>query len=204
MGGNGWGSRGTGRFWGSGSDQGSGGDGGIFTVDASIIWAKMPPTTDPPDIVNGERTGTVISIIWCTTTPMNASSFKGSGAGASKTLTVTGSVTVLSPVVVVVSSEDLSPKSSPVEGQGGFRSVELETPNVYGDHLHVSSSKVEFCDNKIPVPTQCSLLRPNFHIKISATGILIFCSLRSSSGNWSVNVTCMAFVSILILMVYRV
>ena len=39
---------------GNGISWGSGGGGCISTVDASIIWAKMSPTTDPPASVNGD------------------------------------------------------------------------------------------------------------------------------------------------------
>ena len=57
--------------------------------------------------------------IGCATTTMNASSFKGSGSGASKTRIDTGYVIVVSPVVVVVVAADLSPLSPSVEGQRG-------------------------------------------------------------------------------------
>ena len=74
-------------------------------------------------------------------------------------------MTVVFPVVVLVEEADVSPPSPPVEGR---RIVEIDTPDVYFDHLHVSSAKVESCDNKSPAPIQCSRLRPNFHLKDSA------------------------------------
>ena len=48
-----------------------------------------------------------------------------------------------------------------------FRSVELDNPDVYCGHLRGSSTKVKYCDNKSPAPTQCSRLRPNFHLEAS-------------------------------------
>ena len=109
MGGNGGGGRGTERILGSGSNQGSGGGAGISTVDASITWAKTPPTTYPPDSVNGESRRPSVFPIGCATTTMNDSSFKVSGAGASENLTETGSVTVVSTVVDAVEAAALYP-----------------------------------------------------------------------------------------------
>ena len=57
----------------------------ISTVYASTTWAKTAPTTDPPAYVNGESVRPGVLDIGYATTTMNASSFKGSGAGASKT-----------------------------------------------------------------------------------------------------------------------
>ena len=37
--------------------KGSGGGGGIYKVYASITWAKMDPTTDPPASLN-------VDIVW--------------------------------------------------------------------------------------------------------------------------------------------
>ena len=74
-------------------------------------------------------------------------------------------MTVVSPLVVVVAEAALSPPLPPVEGQGYSGSVELDTPDVDGGHLHGSSAKVESCNNKITALTQCSRLRPNFHLK---------------------------------------
>ena len=109
MGGNGRGGIVTGR------SRGSRGGGGISTVDSSIIWDKTPPATDPPSSVNGYSFRAVspasvngyslrigVSSIGCATTTLNASSFKGSGAVASKNRIMTGSVIVVSPLVVVV------------------------------------------------------------------------------------------------------
>ena len=75
---NGRGGRGTGR------NLGSGGGGVISTVYASTAWTKTSPTTDPPASVNGDSVRTGVSAIGCATTTLNASSFKVSGAGASK------------------------------------------------------------------------------------------------------------------------
>ena len=83
--GNGGGDRGTGINYLSGSDQGSGGGGGIYTVYASTTWDKTAPTTVPPASVNIESARLGVLSIGCATTTLNASSFKGSGAGASKT-----------------------------------------------------------------------------------------------------------------------
>ena len=55
--------------------------------------------------------------------------------------------------------------------------MELDTPYVDCGHLHGSSAKVESCDKKSPAPTQCSFLRPNFHLKESAnenSGFLVY------------------------------
>ena len=72
MGGNGVGGIGNGRILGSGSSRGSGGGGGISTVDASATWDKTPPTTDPPDSVNGESGWPGVSDISCATTTLKA------------------------------------------------------------------------------------------------------------------------------------
>ena len=84
MGGNGGGGRVTVLNQGSGSNQGNGGGGGISTVDESITWAKMAPTTNPSASVNGESGRPGVLSIGCATTNLNASSLKGYGAGASK------------------------------------------------------------------------------------------------------------------------
>ena len=47
-------------------------------------------------------------------------------------------------------------------------SLDLDTPYVDDGHLHLSSTKVEFCNNKSPAPTRCSRIHPNFHLKDSA------------------------------------
>ena len=117
IGGNRGGGSGTGKFWGSGSNRESGGGEGISTVDASITWAKTPPTTDLPASVNGESGRPGISAIDWATTTLDALSFKGSGAGASKTWTKTWSVTVVSPVVVMVAAAALSPPSPPEKSE---------------------------------------------------------------------------------------
>ena len=57
---------------------------GISTVDASIKWSETSPTTDPPDSVNGDISRMGVLDIGCATNVLNASSFKWSGAGASK------------------------------------------------------------------------------------------------------------------------
>ena len=67
MGGNGGGGRVNGRFVGSRSNLGSGGDGGISTVDTSIKWSKTTPTMYPPSSVNGESVRLGISAIGCAT-----------------------------------------------------------------------------------------------------------------------------------------
>ena len=54
--------------------------------------------------------------IGCETTTLNASSFKGYGAGASKTRIENGSGIVVSPVVVIVSAAALYPPSPSVAG----------------------------------------------------------------------------------------
>ena len=82
--GNGGGGRGTGINQESRSNRVSGGGGGIYAVDASITWSKMPPTTDTPASVNGERIRMGVSSIVCSTTTLNASSFKRYVAGTSK------------------------------------------------------------------------------------------------------------------------
>ena len=84
MGGNGVEGIGAGINLGSGINRGSVGGGGISTVDSSITLAKTAPTTDPLAFVNGGSGRPVIYSIGCATTTLNASSFKGSGAGASK------------------------------------------------------------------------------------------------------------------------
>ena len=120
MGVNGWGVRGTGIIWRSGSNLGSGVGEGITTVDASITWDKTPPTTYPPSSVRGEIVRPGVLVIGCATTTLNSPSFKGSGAGASKNWTETVYVTVVSPVVAVVAAAALPPPSPPVEGQWGL------------------------------------------------------------------------------------
>ena len=99
----------------------TGGGGGIYTVDASLTWAKTAPTTDPPASVNGESGRPSVSGIGCATTTLNDSSFKGSGAVISKTLIETGYVIVVYPVVVVVAESALYPPSSAVAGRRGSR-----------------------------------------------------------------------------------
>ena len=52
--------------------------------------------------------------------------------------------------------------------------MELDTPYIDAGHLRVASTKVEFCDNKISAPTQCSRLCPNlqdvvFLLDVAAT-----------------------------------
>ena len=85
MGGNGGGGRETGINQGCGSNQGSGGGGGISKVYAFITWTKTPPTTNPPASVNGDsgRPG-FLTIVYEINT-LNALSFIWSGAGALKT-----------------------------------------------------------------------------------------------------------------------
>ena len=91
MGDNGRGGRVTGR------SQGSVGGGGIYTLYASIIWAKTSPTTDPSSSVNGDSGRAVspayisgesgrkrVLAILCATITLNSSSFKGSVAGTFK------------------------------------------------------------------------------------------------------------------------
>ena len=68
----------------SGRNQGSGGGGGISTLDESITWDIMASTTDPPAYANVESVWQYISCIGCATTTLNDSSFKGSGAIPSK------------------------------------------------------------------------------------------------------------------------
>ena len=46
--------------------------------------------------------------------------------------------------------------------------MDLDNTYVDGGHLHVSSTNVEFFNDKIPTPTQCSHLRLNLHLKDSA------------------------------------
>ena len=46
---------------------------------------KLPPNTNPPNYISGESRRTGVLAIGCATTTLNASSFKGSGAGTSKT-----------------------------------------------------------------------------------------------------------------------
>ena len=117
MGGNGEGGRGTGRFWVSGSNWVSGGGGGIYTVDASIKWAKTDLATNLTAYVNGESGRTVVSAIVCATTTLNASSLKWSDSGASKTWTENRSVMVVSPVILVVAASALSPPKPSVSGR---------------------------------------------------------------------------------------
>ena len=66
----------------NGRNQGSGGDGGIYTVDASITCDKTAPTTNSPASINGESSWPGVLAIGCATTTLNDSSFKSSGAGA--------------------------------------------------------------------------------------------------------------------------
>ena len=133
MGGNGRGSRGTER------SRGSGGGGSISTVDSSIAWDKIPPITETPASVNGdsaravspasvngENSKPVIYSIGCATTTLNASSFKGCGAGASKAQTKNGYVIFVSPVVVMVTAAALYPPSPLVAGRRGFIVLSLE------------------------------------------------------------------------------
>ena len=79
MGGNGIGGRVTGR------NQGSDGGGGISTVRAYFTWSKKYLTTDPQASFNADSGSPGVYSIGCATTTLNSSSFKGSGAGASKT-----------------------------------------------------------------------------------------------------------------------
>ena len=67
---------------GTGINRGSGGGGVIYTVAASITWYKTSPTTDPPESINRESVHPGVWTIGCETTTLNASSFKGYGAGA--------------------------------------------------------------------------------------------------------------------------
>ena len=70
-----------------------------------------------------------------------------------------------------------------------FRSVELDTTYVDVSHLHVSSTKVVFFGIKIPVPNQCSWLRPNFYRKDSTNknyGFLVRSVASRSIGQWGV------------------
>ena len=82
MGGNRRGVRVIGSNQGSGRNRGSGGGGGIYAVDESTTWAITATTTDTPYSVNGESGRLGVPEIGYETTTMNASSFKGSGAGA--------------------------------------------------------------------------------------------------------------------------
>ena len=84
MGDNGGESIGNGRNPVSGRNIGSGGGGVIYKVYASITWYKTSPTTDPPASVNGESGRPGVSAIFCETTTLNDSSFKGSGVGDPK------------------------------------------------------------------------------------------------------------------------
>ena len=71
-----------------------------------------------------------------------------------------------------------------------FRSVDLDTPYVDGGQLHVSFTKVEFCYNKSPAPTQCSRLRPNLHLKDSTNknyGFLVCSIAPQALVQWSEN-----------------
>ena len=70
-------------------------------------------------------------------------------------------MTVVYPVVVV-------PNITNSRIMRRFCSVELDTSDVDGSHRHVSSAKFEPFDNKSTAPTQCSRLRPNFHLKDSS------------------------------------
>ena len=99
MGGNGRGGRVTGRNRLIGVGE------GISTVDSSITWAKMTPTTDPPASANGYSGHTGVLAIGIATTTLNASSIKGSGAGESKNLIENGSVIVVSPVIIRLASK---------------------------------------------------------------------------------------------------
>ena len=83
MGGNGRGGRGT------VINRGSGGDGVISTVDASITWAKTNPTTDPPASSNGESSQSGVFYIGCATTTLNAI-----------TTYTTGDTTITDPVLI--------------------------------------------------------------------------------------------------------
>ena len=82
------------------------------------------------------------------------------------------------------------------------RSVDLDTTYVDGGYLHVSSTKVEFSDNKSPAPNQCSRLWPNFHLKDSANETSSFLFLSIATQHSASEVTCTALVSILVPMVY--
>ena len=66
----------------SGSNQGSGGGGGITTVDASITWVKTASSNEPPTYINGESVHMRFLAIGCANTNLRDSSFKGYGAGA--------------------------------------------------------------------------------------------------------------------------
>ena len=109
----------TGRNIGIVISRGSGGGWGIYTVYASITQDKIAPTTNPQSSVNVESIRLVISAIGCATTTLDASSFKGSGAGDSKHLTHTGSVMFVSPVVVVVEEASLYPPSASASRRRG-------------------------------------------------------------------------------------
>ena len=69
----------------------------------------MDPTTDPSASFNGESGRTGVWAIDFATTTLNASSFKGYGAGTSKNRTETGSVIFMSPVVFVAEAVSLYP-----------------------------------------------------------------------------------------------
>ena len=58
--------------------------------------------------------GLVVLVIGCETATLNASSFNGSGAGDLKTRIKTGSVIVVSPVLVMVAASALYPPSPSV------------------------------------------------------------------------------------------
>ena len=93
---------------------------------------------------------------------------KGSGAGASKNKIKTGSVIVVSPLVVMVEAEALYPPSLSVSGRidSGWWSLTLLMLMV--DNFMYNPPRSNFEIDKSLGPTQNIHLRPNFHLKDSA------------------------------------
>ena len=68
--------------------------------------------------------------------------------------------------------------------------MDLDTTYVDGGHIHVSSTKVGFCDDKSPTPTRCSHLRTKFHLKDNANknyGFIVRSVAPLSRVQWSGN-----------------
>ena len=160
--GNGGGGRGT------GINLESGGCGGKSTLDASIPWAKTLPTTGPPASINGESNQPGVSTIGCATVTLNASSFKGSGAGASEIQIETRSVIFVSPVLVMVAAAALYPPPPSIAVQRGSGVWILTILMLMVANFMYPPPRLNFANEKNTAPTRCSRLRPNLHLKDSA------------------------------------